>query len=425
MKVLVIGASGLIGAHVIAALRREGHDVSAVYHRPPKNDPEALTMDLSSASDADWLVVLTGKDAVVNCAGVFQDNASDSTDGVHRGGVQRLVRAAEKAGVKRFIHFSALGMDREQPTAFSRSKYSGDRIVEQSKLEWVILRPSVVLGPPAYGGSALFRGLAAFAVLPRFEDTKPIQPVQLDDVVETVSLMLGPNAPSKIVLELTGPDVLTIEQVVQLYRRWLGFHPASAVTLPGWLMRLGYLGGDVAGGLGWRPPIRTTAELEMRRGAVGNNDRWREVTHIEPRSLAAALKESPASVQEKWFANLYLLKPLAFGVFALFWIMTGFISLGPGWENGMSIMREGGVSDRVAALAIIAGGAADIAIGVGIAFRRTTRVALWAGVAISIVYAIIGTILVPQLWIDPLGPMLKIWPIIAFNLLLLAIVEDR
>jgi hypothetical protein len=195
--------------------------------------------------------------------------------------------------------------------------------------------------------------------------------------------------------------------------------------LPRWLIRLFYVGGDVAGWFGWRPPIRSTAEIEMRRGAVGDNRAWRSLTKIEPQSLAAALEASPASVQERWFAGLYLLKPIAFGVFALFWLTTGLISLGPGWNNGMSIMREGGAAPETAALAIVAGATADIVIGIGIAFRRTTRVALWAGVAISLAYAVIGTILVPRLWIDPLGPMLKIWPIIAFNLILLAILEDR
>ena len=79
----------------------------------------------------------------------------------------------------------------------------------------------------------------------------------------------------------------------------------------------------------------------------------------------------PASVQERWFARLYLLKPLVFAVFSLFWIATGVISLGPGWEVGMSLMREGGASETVGAFAVIAGALADIAIGLAIAYRPT------------------------------------------------------
>jgi hypothetical protein len=74
---------------------------------------------------------------------------------------------------------------------------------------------------------------------------------------------------------------------------------------------------------------------------------------------------------------------------------------------------------------VIAGALADIAIGLAIAYRPTSRLGLYAALAISITYTIIGTILVPRLWSDPLGPMLKIWPIIMMNLTALAILDDR
>ena len=137
------------------------------------------------------------------------------------------------------------------------------------------------------------------------------------------------------------------------------------------------------------------------------------------------MAREPASVQERWFATLYVLKPLVFGVFALFWIATGLISLGPGWDIGTPLVREGGLDETTAALAVVAGALADILIGLAILYRPTSRYGLYAGLAISVTYAIVGTILVPRLWSDPLGPMLKIWPIMVFNLLALAILEDR
>jgi hypothetical protein len=130
-------------------------------------------------------------------------------------------------------------------------------------------------------------------------------------------------------------------------------------------------------------------------------------------------------VQERWFARLYLLKPLIFGVFALFWIVTGLISVGPGRERGIQLVMEGGTSEAVALLATLSGGMADIAIGIAIAVRRTARLGLFAALGISIVYLILGTILVPHLWIDPLGPMFKIAPVMVFNLVALAILDDR
>src|SRR5207244_2507096 len=136
---------------------------------------------------------------------------------------------------------------------------------------------------------------------------------------------------------------------------------------------------------------------------------------IAPRDVEAALASEPASVQERWFARLYSLKPLIFGVFGLFWIVTGVISLGPGWNHGMFLLQEGGLEGNFAALTVTAGALADIVIGLAILSRPLSRYGLWAALIISLAYIVIGTALVPRLWSDPLGPMLKIWPVLMFN----------
>ena len=95
-----------------------------------------------------------------------------------------------------------------------------------------------------------------------------------------------------------------------------------------------------AGLLGWRPPVRSTAQLRDRRAAPSAIARaWRELTGIDAARLEARARARAGLRAGAWFAELYFLKPLVFGVFALFWIATGLISLGPGWEIGMSLVR--------------------------------------------------------------------------------------
>ena len=74
---------------------------------------------------------------------------------------------------------------------------------------------------------------------------------------------------------------------------------------------------------------------------------------------------------------------------------------------------------------VLAGGIADIAIGIGIAVRRTSRLALWAAFGVSLFYLIAATLTLPLLWTDPLGPLMKVAPILVLNLVALAILEDR
>ncbi len=425
MRILVTGANGLIGSALCAALAHDGHTLVRATRRPSTLSAGSIAIDMRVARSQDWLPHLANVDAVINSVGVLQDGGQDSTTAAHADGPAELFRACEASGVRIIIHFSAIGMDRATPTRFSRSKAQGDAALVASSLNWIILRPSVVVGPSAYGGSALFRGLAALPVLPELPEAGRIQVVQLSDVVATVRFFLQPGALTRVALELAGPERLSFEDIVAQYREWLGFGPVQRIKLPRFMLRTIFAMGDFAGWLGWRPPARTTAFLEIGRGAMGDPEPWTAMTGIRPAPLRASLMATPASIQEKWFAKLYLLKPAVFTVFSVFWIATAFMSLGPGWQTGIALMNEGGVTGHAASATVIAGALADLAIGVGIAFRKTTRPALYAAFALSLAYVFIGTWLVPRLWIDPLGPMLKIWPVLALNAVALAILEDR
>jgi uncharacterized protein YbjT (DUF2867 family) len=430
VRVLLIGATGFIGSAVAARLHAAGHELTGVARA---NSPATarlpverwISLDLRQATTVEaWLPHLQNVDAVVNCAGVLQDSLRDSTTKVHRDAPTALWRACQQRNVRRVVHFSAMGVDRGTLSAFSRSKSEGDMALEASGLDWVILRPSVVVGSSAYGGSALFRGLAALPFLPRTSDAGPLDIVQLDDVAETVLRLLQPGAPSQVAIELSGPERLAFDDVVAAYRRWLGWKPARLFALPGWMMTFAWRAGDVVAALGWRPPVRSTARREIVRGAIGDNREWIRLTGIRPQSLSAALAAHPASVQERWFARLYLLKPLSIGIFALFWLMTGLVSLGPGFAIARNYMLLGG-GGGFSTPSVVAGGLCDIAIGAGILYRRTTKPALLAALAISIFYILAGSLLLPELWREPLGPMMKIWPILALNLVCLAILDER
>jgi hypothetical protein len=255
--------------------------------------------------------------------------------------------------------------------------------------------------------------------------TGPLQLVWLDDLVRTIHFFARAEAPARQIVEIVGPRQWSFAEVVSLLRHWMRWPQARTLSVPFWLSEMLYKLGDAVSALGWRPPVRTTAAREIPFGAAGDGRRWRELTGIVPTDIEVALSREPASVQERWFARMYILKPIIFGVFGLFWIATGAISFGPGWDIGINLMHEGGVEDPLASVAVMAGASADILIGLAIWYRPTSRYGLYAGLMISITYAIIGTILVPRLWKDPLGPMLKIWPIIVLNMVALAVREDR
>ncbi|MCP9231977.1 SDR family oxidoreductase [Mesorhizobium sp. LMG 17147] len=428
MKVLVTGATGLIGASVVARLLSEGHEVIGLVRSPGANragNYQLLVLDMAVAlQPEDWLPHLRGVDAVVNCAGVLQDSPREKTREVHRDAAVALFRACARAGVARVIHFSAIGVDRAQPSAFSATKLAGDQALMTLDLDWVVLRPSVVLGRPVFGASALFRGLASLPVLPSMPGTGRLQVVLLDDVVSTVVFLLDPASPSRVVLELVGPEQLSMDEVVGSYRRWLGWAPAARFVLPAPVARLLYGLGDLAAMFGWRPPMRTNAAREIARGAGGDPSDWTAATGIRPQTLAGFLALNPATVPEKWFARLYFIKPAIFVVLPVFWIMTGIVSLTTGYGSGVDLMQGTGAGILSAPI-VIAGALADIAIGVLIAWRPAARKGLYGGIALSLFYLVVGSFLSPDLWNDPLGPFLKVLPILVLHFVALAVLEER
>ncbi|GAB1582774.1 SDR family oxidoreductase [Phyllobacterium phragmitis] len=429
MKVLVTGATGLIGSAICARLHAEGHEVTAAI-RPgsspvPASVQHTLSVDMAKATQkSDWTPHLEGIEAVVNCVGVMQDSPRDDTEGVHVGGASALFLACEELGVRRVIQISAIGVDRGPVSAFSETKSRGDAALMERDLDWVILRPSVVLGRPVFGASALFRGLAALPVLPVVKGTGELQVVQLDDVTATVAFFLKSSAPARVACELVGPQRLTMSEVVARYRQWMGWRPARRFELPRLLSALLYRAGDLAGALGWRSPMRSTAAKEIARGAVGDATHWSALTGIVPQSLDAALATKPVTVQDRWFAKLYFLKPLIFVVLALFWIATGIVSLTTGFHSGVDLMVQARTG-MLAVPGVVAGAIADILVGLAIAYRPAARRGLHAAIALSLFYILAGTILLPELWNEPLGPLMKIWPILALHFVALAILDER
>src|SRR5262249_45978523 len=160
------------------------------------------------------------------------------------------------------------------------------------------------------------------------------------------------------------------------------------------LARLLFRLGDAASWLGWRPPVRTTALRELTRGAVGDPAPLAALG-LRPRDLEAALLAGPASLQEGWVSALHLPKPVRVPVLSAFWIVTGLISLGPGWREAVDVMRDTGTDATLSAVSVAAGALADIVIGGAIAWRPTARHGLIAAIGLSLIYAAFATLLAP------------------------------
>jgi uncharacterized protein YbjT (DUF2867 family) len=431
MRILVLGAYGLIGGYVCARLLVEDHavigvgrDIAAARRRFPAIDWRAA--DLRTATVDDWTAMLQGVDAVVNCAGALQDSPRDDLKAVHVDGVARLVEACGKAGVTRFVHVSAAGVGPGRATAFNATKQAAEALLRASPLDWTILRPGLVLAPAAYGGTALLRGLAGFPlVLPVAYPDSLIQTTSAEDVAIAVQRALAPGALRRISVDLVHAKAVTLAELVTMLRGWLGLPPAPVVAVPPILARATAMAADALAWLGWRSPMRTASLEQLRAGVPGDADQAQRLLGFAPRSLRAVLDGWPSGVQERWFAKSYFLKPTILFTLFGFWLLSGLIGLTVGFDQAVSVLTTAGVGLGLAKAAVIGGGIADIALALLLAFRRTTGAALAGMLALTAGYLVGGALVRPDLWLDPLGPFLKSIPAAVLALAALALLDER
>jgi NADH dehydrogenase len=243
--VTVFGGSGFIGAHVVQALGRRGYRVRVAVRRPN----QALYLKTSGVvgqiepvqanirDEASVRAAIDGASAVINLAGILSETGKQRFAAVHIEGAARVARASRDLDVPIFIHMSSLSADPDSASAYASSKAKGEAAVFEQRPDAVILRPSAVFGPE----DQLFNRFASLArlspVLPVVNGETSLQPVYAKDVAEAVLRTMETNAGDGKVLELGGPETLTIREIMELTLRLIR-RKRALLPLPAFLARI-------------------------------------------------------------------------------------------------------------------------------------------------------------------------------------------
>ncbi len=220
----VIGGSGFVGRHVVAALARAGYRIRVICRRPdlagflqPLGIPGQIAFVQANIRRRESLLpALAGLHGVMNLVGILAERGRQTFEAVHVRGAEAVARTAREAGVGRLVHVSAIGADPGSPALYGRSKAEGEKRVRQNFASAVILRPSIIVGPE----DSFFNRFAAMA---RFSPALPLiggghtrfQPVYVADVAAAAVKALEDESLSGQVLELGGPEVWTFRELME------------------------------------------------------------------------------------------------------------------------------------------------------------------------------------------------------------------
>lgn len=244
MKVLVTGGTGFVGTSIVNRLLQRGHAVAVLARDPRKtknryNHPvETVTGNV--LDPVTLAAAAAGRDAVVHLVGIINEKGEQTFDRMHREATEIVVGAAKAAGVKRYVHMSAMGSGEDSPSKYGQTKAAGEKAVSASGLDWTIFRPSIVFGP----GDGFVSLLAPIVRLnPGFipvigPGTTKFQPVAISDVARVFADTLEKPETIGRSFEVGGPQVFTLNDIYREIAAAVGKPRKPLLHFPLWYGRI-------------------------------------------------------------------------------------------------------------------------------------------------------------------------------------------
>ena len=220
--ILVTGASGYVGSHIVRQLVEAGNPVRAMVRSTERAKKEGRLAGLS----LEWVeadvtkpetlqAALTGITAIVHTVAIAIEKGGRKYEEINTQGTINMVEAARSAGVTRFINMSQMGAAPDIPYRFLASKGKAQAYVAQSDLEWTALRPSVIWGPQDEFANTFARLVPLTPIIFPIvgDENAKFEPVWVGDVAAVTVKVLEDDATIGKEYELGGPEILTLEEI--------------------------------------------------------------------------------------------------------------------------------------------------------------------------------------------------------------------
>ncbi|WP_066635792.1 complex I NDUFA9 subunit family protein [Desulfolucanica intricata] len=236
--ILITGAGGFVGHHLVKALVNQGFNVRCLVRSPDAAVnllPEPVEITLGNVNDFNSLQeACNGVSVVIHLVAIIREKGEDTFNKINIEGTKNLVEAAENNGVNQFLHLSALGANNDPNFKYIFSKWQGEQFVINSNLNWTIFRPSVIYGE---GFGFLNRMSQAIQMSPPPLVPVPgkgkalFQPIAVSDLINCIIKTINNNSTSKKIIEIGGPEHLSYKEILDILLSHLG-HRRIKVSIP-------------------------------------------------------------------------------------------------------------------------------------------------------------------------------------------------
>lgn len=423
MKILVCGANGFIGAYVVGYLLGQNYEVVCCSRHPQETQSQFSQCEWIKAdfnvdtSIEDWLPRLEGIDIVINCVGVLKANRKQNIKAIHYDAPLALYRACQEADIQKIIHLSALGVEGKGDNDYVVTKKSLDEKLLQLPINSVVLRPSLLYASGAFGGTSLFRAISILPLIPLVNDGQNcFQPLSMSCFLNVVGLSIKDDSTG--VVNVIGPETLSMKEILLLLRAWLGYRNPRFIkissALTGFVARLG----DFC----QNSPINMTSYKLLIQDNVADD---KHACFVTQKTMSQAFNEAPSSVQDRAHAKLYFVKPVMFFILVAFWFFSGALPLLFSFQNAMVYLLEMGFSQSAANMMVYLSCFWDMLLALGLWFSSSKKPWVVLQLITIFIYTLTASVYFPKLWLDPLAPILKNIPILLLTACYLILIKER
>lgn len=426
MRLLIIGASGFIGHAACRALRGVGHDVLGMapdVERARRTSPDVFWVaadPLEIRTVKEWEFHLRNMDVVL-----YVNRAEQKGAEAFDPSFDALLRAAENCDVKRLVKLTTTGQSADGIPR-CRGAYRVEQALQNSSLDWVILRPGLVIGPGVNDSLALLRlGASLPGMLPQIDRGARVQTISLNDLLVAIDDAITGRLPVRRSYDLVEADIWTAKQLTSRFRTWLGLPRVHRVVhLPEFVLNSALVIGQGLEKIGWRTPLGNRALGAMLEGIQGDSTDYVEATGHHISSFDESLNQVPATTQERWYTRFYLFFPVILTLMSIVLIgaaITGFFTgtipllSWQGLEGDTTLLNVLGVVMQVAFMAV----------GFGIVWPRFSRVASYGVAGLCILYGLLGIAPMPDGWGAPVVIYSTILPLFVLSWLICMMLESK
>ncbi len=430
MNILITGASGFIGNHLMLALTQQGHYVIAGYRHKinfitASAQIKCIECDYNHYTTPEkWFSLLEryDVDAVINTVGIITETVSNDFKTMHQDTPIALFTACEIMGVNKIIQISALGADESAFSQFHLSKKNADTFLMGLNINWTIVMPSIVYGTGAKS-MELFKTMAALPITPLIEDgSQTIQPIHIDDFCNAVKQLISSEQIQRLKINFVGPESITMKQLFTELKQWLKISSNNYIKLPYSLILL-------LSRIKALMPIGSISADTIKMLRQGNNADVTPFIHyfnFTPASVSAVLNKNPAHQSDRWHAKLSNLHYLLSFSIAFVWIWTAIttVFIYP-IASSLKLLAQLGISGEAAIALLYSAALMDFLLGIAILF--TYRITLIGLIQISVIvsYSLLISVFIPEHWTHPFGAISKNLPLIVATLIMMVLHDSK